>query len=107
MLVLDGAVVAGAVLVGAVLAVVVGAGATGSVLVEVGDSDGAVLVLIGAVAVVGVELRVEPPPPLSSLRMPKITSASKAATSTPNPIRAAGLRCHGVDVGSGSPGISP
>ena len=55
---LVGAVVAGVVLVGAVLTLVVGAGATGSVLVVLlGDTDGAVLVVVtGAGVVVDVEL---------------------------------------------------
>lgn len=102
---LVGAVVAGVVLVGAVLTLVVGAGATGSVLVVLlGDTDGAVLVVVtGAGVVVDVELGMEPPPSLVSLVIPKITSTSKATTSTPNPIRAAGLRCHGVDPGSDPP----
>jgi hypothetical protein len=111
MVVLVGAVVVGAVVVGGVLTVVVGAGATGSVLVvEVADGDSAVLVVVtGAGVVVDVELGVEPPPSLLSSTIPKITSASKAATSTPNPIsiRAAGLRCHGVDPGSDSLGCCP
>ncbi len=99
------------VLVGAVLTLVVGAGATGSVLVVLlvvllGDVAGAVLVVIGA-DVVDVEVGVEPPPSLVSSTSPKITSASKAATSTPSATRAAGLRCHGLDPGSGSPGRSP
>jgi hypothetical protein len=103
-------VLVGAVVAGAVLTLVVGAGATGSVPVVLGDTedgDGAVLVVIGAGVVVDVEVGVEPPPSLVSSMIPKITSASKAATSTPKPISAAGLRCQGVDPGSGSPGCSP
>jgi hypothetical protein len=102
-------VLVGAVVAGAVLTLVVGAGATGSVLVVLEDTegDGALLVVIGAGVVVDVEVGVEPPPSPVSLMSPKITSASKAATNTPKPIRAAGLRCQGVDPGSGSPGCSP
>jgi hypothetical protein len=104
-------VLVGGVVVGALLTVVVGAGATGSVLVVLlGDGDdgvGAVLVVIGAGVVVDVELGVEPPSSLVSSMIPKITSASKAATSTHNPISAAGWRCHGVEAGPGPPGCSP
>jgi hypothetical protein len=108
MVVLGGAVVDGAVLVGAVLTLVVGGGATGSVLVVLlADGDVAVLVVIGVGVVVDVEGVVEPPLSLVSSMIPKITSASKAATSTPSPTRAAGLRCHGVEPGSGTPGCSP
>jgi hypothetical protein len=108
MVVLVGAVVVvGAVLVGAVLALVVDAGAAGSLLVVLlgdgDDGDGAVLVVVtGVGVVVDVELGAEPPPSLVSLIIPKITSTSKATTSTPNPTRAAGLRCQGV--GSDPPG---
>ena len=103
MVVLVGAVLAGVVLVGAVLTLVVGAGATGSVLVVLLDDTDDV---DGAGVVVDVELGMEPPPSLVSLTIPKITSTSKATTSTPNPIRAAGLRCHGVDPGSDLPSSS-
>ena len=105
MVVLVGAVEAGVVLVGALLTLDDGAGATGSVLVvPLGDADDAPLVLVTDAGVVDVELGVEPPPSLVSSTIPKITNASRAATSTPNAIRAAGLRCHGVDPASDSLG---
>jgi hypothetical protein len=104
MLVLVGGVVTGAVVVGAVLSVVVGAGATGSVVVALlGDGvvvDGTVVVVVTAGVVDDVAGDVEPPPFVSST-IPKITSAIRIAASTPKPTKTAGLRCHGVDPGSG------
>jgi hypothetical protein len=102
MLVLVGGVVAGAVVVGAVVSVVVGAGATGSVVVALLGEDvvvGAVVVVVTAGVVDDVAGDVEPPPFVSST-IPKITSAIRMAASTPKPTKTAGLRCHGVDPGS-------
>lgn len=112
MVVLVGAAVVGVLLVGAVPTLVVGAGATGSVLVVLlggmDEGDGAVLVVVAvAGVVVDVELGVEPPSALVNSTIPKITNASKAATSTTKPIRTAGLRCHGVAAGPGAPGCCP
>jgi hypothetical protein len=94
MLVLVGGVVAGAV--------VVGAGATGCVVVALlGEGvvvDGVVVTPAGVVDEVDGE--VEPPPFVSST-IPMITSAIRMAASTPKPTKTAGLRCHGVDPGSG------
>jgi hypothetical protein len=100
MLVLVGAVVTGAVVVGAVVSVVVGAGATGSLVVALLE-DGVVVVVTAAGVVDDVAGDVEPLPPLVSSTIPKITSAIRIAASTAKPIKTAGLRCHGVDPGSG------
>ena len=109
MLVLVGAVVAGAVVAGAVVVgtsvrVVVGAGATGSVVVALLEDGvvvaGVVVVVVTAGVVDEVAGEVEPPPFVSSM-IPKITSAIRIAASTAKPIKTAGLRCHGVDPGSG------
>ena len=104
MLVLVGAVVAGAVVVGAVVSVVVGAGAAGSVVVALLEDGvvvaGVVVVVVTAGVVDDVAGDVEPLPPLVSSTIPKITSAIRMATSTPRPTKTAGLRCHGVDPGS-------
>lgn len=100
MLVLVGAVVTGAVVVGAVVSVVVGAGATGSLVVALLE-DGVVVVVTAAGVVDDVTGDVEPLPPLVSSTIPKITSAIRIAASTAKPIKTAGLRCHGVDPGSG------
>jgi hypothetical protein len=104
MLVLVGAVVAGAVVVGAVVSVVVGAGATGSVVVALPEDGvvvaGVVAVVVTAGVVDEVAGEVEPPPFVSST-IPKITSAIRIAATTPKPTKTAGLRCHGVDPGSG------
>jgi hypothetical protein len=97
MLVLVGVVVAGAVVVGAVVSVAVGAGATGSVVVALLE-DAVVVVTAGVVDEVAGD--VEPPPFVSST-IPKITSAIRIAATTPKPTKTAGLRCHGVDPGSG------
>jgi len=99
MLVLVGAVVTGAVVVGAVVSVVVGAGATGSLVVALLE-DGVVVVVTAAGVVDEVAGEVEPPPFVSAM-IPKITSAIRIAASTAKPIKTAGLRCHGVDPGSG------
>ena len=102
MLVLVGAVVAGAVVVGAVVNVVVGAGATGAVVVSLLGAGvvvgGVVVTTAGVVDEVAGE--VEPPPFVSST-IPKITSAIRIAANTPKPTKTAGLRCHGVGPGSG------
>ena len=100
MLVLVGAVVTGAVVVGAVVSVVVGAGATGSLVVALLE-DGVVVVVTAAGVVDDVTGDVEPLPPLVSSTIPKITNAIRIAATAPKPIRTAGLRCHGVDPGSG------
>ena len=100
MLVLVGAVVTGAVVVGAVVSVVVGAGATGSLVVALLE-DGVVVVVVTAGVVDEVAGEVEPLPPLVSAMIPKITSVIRIAASTAKPIKTAGLRCHGVDPGSG------
>jgi hypothetical protein len=100
MLVLVGAVVTGAVVVGAVVSVVVGAGATGSLVVALLE-DGVVVVVTAAGVVDDVAGDVEPLPPLVSSTIPKITSAIRIAASTAKPVKTAGLRCHGVDPGSG------
>jgi hypothetical protein len=92
-----GGVVVSALVVGTSVRVVVGAGATGSVVVAVLGDGG---VVVTADVVDDVEGDVEPPPWVSS-RIPQITSATRMAASTPKPIKAAGLRCHGVDPGSG------
>ena len=100
MLVLVGAVVTGAVVVGAVVSVVVGAGATGSLVVALLE-DGVVVVVTAAGVVDDVAGDVDPLPPLVSSTIPKITSAIRIAASTAKPVKTAGLRCHGVDPGSG------
>ena len=95
MLVLVGGVVAGAV--------VVGAGPTGSVVVALlgeGVVVGGVVVVVTAGVVDDVAGDVEPPPFVSS-RIPKIISAIRMAATMPKPIKTAGLRCHGVEPGSG------
>ena len=94
---LVGGVVVSTLVVGTSVRVVVGAGATGSVVVGVLEDGG---VVVTADVVDDVEGDVEPPPWVSS-RTPQITSATRMAASTPKPIKAAGLRCHGVDPGSG------
>jgi hypothetical protein len=96
-----GAVVVSALVVGVSVRVVVGAGATGSVVVA-GLEDGAVVggVVVTADVVDDLEGDVAPPPWVSS-RIPQITTATRMTASTPKPIKTAGLRCHGVDPGSG------
>ena len=105
MLVLGGAVVPGAVVVGAVVSVDVGAGAAGSVVVALLEDGvvvaGVVVVVVTAGVVDEVAGEVEPLPPLVSSTIPKITNAIRIAATAPKPIRTAGLRCHGVDPGSG------
>jgi hypothetical protein len=90
------------VLVGGLVSVVDGAGATGSVVVSLLGKE----VVVGGVVVTAdrvvddVDGDVELPPCVSS-NMPKITSAIRMAASAAKPIRAAGLRYHGVDPVSG------
>ena len=81
MLVLVGAVVTGAVVVGAVVSVVVGAGATGSLVVALLE-DGVVVVVTAAGVVDDVAGDVEPLPPLVSSTIPKITSAIRTASTS-------------------------
>ena len=103
MLVLGGAVVAGAVVVGVVVSVDVGAGAAGSVVVALLEDGVVVAGVVVVVVTAGVvdEVAGEVEPPLVSSTIPKITNAIRIAATAPKPIRTAGLRCHGVDPGSG------
>jgi hypothetical protein len=102
--VVGGAVVVAALEVGAVVSDGIGAGATGAAVVVLVGADVVVGgVVVTAADVVGdVDGDVEPPPFVSSM-MPRITSASRMATTATIPIKTAGLRCHGADSGSGSP----
>jgi hypothetical protein len=94
--------VGGVVVVGGLVGVVVGAGATGSVVVSLLGKE----VLVGGVVVTAdggvddVDGDVELPPRVSST-IPYITSAIRMAASAPKTMRAAGLRYHGVDPVSG------
>ena len=105
MLVLVGAGVDGAgdvsvLVVGSLLTVVGGAGATGALVVALLGEDEVVVTAADVVDEVDGDV---PPPPCVRSTISKITSASRMATSAAKPIRAARVRYHGVDSGSGWP----